>query len=139
VRIVPMMGAVLTVLTLVAPASAPAADRSLGQLEFESKCASCHGADAKGGGWMTKYLSHRPPALTQLAKNNGGVFPTDYAYRVIEGKKEVELHGPRDMPVWGAVIPAQVERQNLGQCVSDEDTVRRRIHAMIDYLSQLQE
>lgn len=138
-RFISMTSAVLAVLTLITPVSTLAAEKSLGQQEFESKCASCHGIGAKGGGWMAKYLSHRPPALTQLTKKNGGVFPFDYAYQIIEGRKDVELHGPREMPVWGAVLPTEIERQNLGLCVADEEVARRRIRALIEYISQLQE
>lgn len=41
------------------------------------------------------------PDLTALAKNNNGVFPFDRVYQIIDGRREVLAHGPRDMPVWG--------------------------------------
>lgn len=39
--------------------------------------------------------------LTELAKNNRGVFPFDRVHQIIDGRAEVKDHGPRDMPVWG--------------------------------------
>lgn len=137
-RLVWMIGAVWPALTLIASASL-AAEPSVGQWEFENRCASCHGVGAKGDGWMAKYLSRRPPALTQIKKRNGGSFPYDYVYQIIDGRKEVELHGPREMPVWGVVLPTESERKIFGPAVADEKTARLRIRAIVEYLSDLQE
>lgn len=138
-RFFTLTGAALTALILTAPARALAAENAVGQQEFESKCASCHGVDARGGGWMTKYISHRPPSLTQLTQKHGGVFPSDYVYQVIDGRKEVKLHGPRDMPIWGTAISAEIERKNLGLRAASKAVVRGRIDALVEYISQLQE
>ena len=40
----------LAVLALAAPALTHAAEKSVGQREYESKCAMCHGVTGKGDG-----------------------------------------------------------------------------------------
>lgn len=80
------------------PSLALAAEQSLGQREFQSRCAMCHGVAGKGDGWLSTYLTQRTPSLTQLRKNNKGVFPFESLTRVIDGRAFVKLHGPREMP-----------------------------------------
>ena len=124
------------------PACALAADKSLGQREYESKCVMCHGAAGKGDGWFAGYLKSGTPTLTRLKRNNGGVFPFDAVYQVIDGRKEVRVHGPRDMPVWGGVYRVDLEKQfdiYSGQYVVDEGVTRARILALIEYISRMQE
>lgn len=87
------------ILLLEAPAQAQ--DQDLGKMEYQSKCASCHGTDAKGDGPIADQLKTSPANLTQLGKKNGGVFPLGAVYEKIDGRQEVKAHGPREMPVWG--------------------------------------
>jgi mono/diheme cytochrome c family protein len=119
-----------------------AAEKSIGQREYENKCIMCHGVTGKGDGWLTAYLKAPPSTLTQLKKNNGGVFPFDRVYEVIDGRKQVLLHGPREMPVWGARYRVESGKEYdsyYGLAYVDEGVVRARILALIDYISQLQE
>ena len=129
-------------LALLAPALAHAAEKSIGQREYESKCVMCHGVTGKGDGWLSEYLKRSPPSLAQLQKNNGGVFPFDRTYQVIDGRKEVQVHGPRDMPVWGGVYRVESDKaydSYLGQYFADDGMIRARILALIEYISRLQE
>jgi mono/diheme cytochrome c family protein len=134
--------AALTVLALATPALTHAAEISVGQREYESKCVMCHGVSGKGDGWFAEYLKSRPPALTQLQKRNGGVFPFDRVYQVIDGRKEVQVHGPRNMPVWGGVYRVESDRiydTPLGQYFADDGTIRARILALIEHIARIQE
>jgi hypothetical protein len=45
-----------------------------GEMEYQNYCAVCHGADAKGQGLMSRFLTIRSADLTPLAKNNSGTF-----------------------------------------------------------------
>jgi len=128
--------------------AAQAEDVDIGKSEFQSSCASCHGADGKGKGPVSELLKVPPSDLTMLAKNNGGVFPTNAVYETIYGSKTVPAHGTREMPIWGerfhpiinlphAVDPSYWKLAGPEQ--SPEVVVRTRILAVIDYLSRIQQ
>ncbi len=112
-----------------------------GKQEFLGKCAMCHGQSGKGDGGITDLLKKAPADLTVLTKNNGGVFPFDRVYTVINGREVVKGHGERDMPIWGDVYSA--ERTRAAEYYVDvpydmEMYARARILALIDYLNRLQ-
>ena len=67
-------------------------------------CASCHGTDAKGRGPVASSLDVATPDLTTLARRNGGVFDDARVMQTIDGRLAVAQHGPREMPIWGAVF-----------------------------------
>ena len=102
-----------------------ASDR--GRDEYLRFCEPCHGATGKGDGPTAKQLAKRPADLTRLSEANGGVFPLVRVFDVIDGRLDVELHGPREMPVW-----ADRHKQ-----MADE-LARRRILQVIEYISTLQ-
>ncbi|MGA6935856.1 MAG: cytochrome c, partial [Pseudolabrys sp.] len=83
---------------------AAAQEPDAGKIEFLSSCGACHGSDAKGKGPIADQLKVTPADLTQLAKKNGGVFPSNAVYEKIDGRQEVQAHGRRDMPVWGLSV-----------------------------------
>jgi hypothetical protein len=132
----------LVFLLMSASTAAMAADVPVGQREYENRCAMCHGLAGKGDGWLAEFLTYRVPVLVALKKNNGGVFPFDRVYKVIDGRAEVAAHGPRSMPVWGGVYRVESERAFdpfIGQYYPDEGMIRARILALIEHLSRLQE
>jgi mono/diheme cytochrome c family protein len=117
-------------------------DDALGKGEFQTRCAMCHGMSGHGDGWLAKYLLQRPPSLTQLKKNNGGVFPLVRVNDIIYGRQPVKLHGPSEMPVWGDIYREEQQRENLAQtgvASVDERVIRAKIRALTGYVSQLQE
>jgi mono/diheme cytochrome c family protein len=139
---------IIASLTAGFAAAAHAQEVDIGKSEFQSSCASCHGADAKGKGPVSDQLKIAPPDLTMLARNNNGVFPTNALYETIHGSKSVPAHGTREMPIWGdrfnpiinlphAVDPSYWKL--AGPERSPEVVVRTRILAVIDYLSRVQQ
>jgi mono/diheme cytochrome c family protein len=110
-----------------------------GKREFDTNCASCHGADAKGNGPMGELLRRAPPDLTQLAKKNGGVFPMTRLFDVIEGGS-VPSHGTRDMPIWGREYRIQDAEYYL-EARGNYDSaalVRAHILTLLEYINRLQ-
>lgn len=129
-------------------AAAQAEDLDIGKSEFQSSCASCHGADARGKGPVSDQLKIPPPDLTMLARNNNGVFPTNAVYETIDGMKTIPAHGTREMPIWGerfnpiVNLPHYVDPsywKMAGPEQSPEVVVRKRILAVLDYLSRIQQ
>jgi mono/diheme cytochrome c family protein len=113
----------------------------LGKQEYQSKCAVCHGPSGKGDGGMIDILNRAPSDLTVLAKKNGGVFPVDRLYSVIDGREMVKGHGAGNMPVWGNTY--SMEGARAGEMFFDapytmEMYVRARILSLIDYLNRIQ-
>jgi mono/diheme cytochrome c family protein len=89
------------------------AQADVGRTEYILRCGSCHGIDGKGSGPVAETLRRRPPDLTLLAKNNGGVFPGDVLFRIIDGRKTLRAHGNYEMPVWGGnVSPDRISAIN---------------------------
>ncbi len=128
--------------------AAQAQDVDVGKSEFQSSCASCHGADGKGNGPLREQLKVPPPDLTVLARNNNGEFPADALYQTIDGSKAVPAHGNREMPIWGErfnpiiSLPHSVDPSYwklAGPEQSPEVVVRKRISAVIDYLGRIQQ
>ena len=110
----------------------------VGKFEYQSNCAVCHGSDGKGAGAYVDFLKTTPSDLTQLAKKNGGVFPLERVYSVIDGRQEVKGHGPRDMPIWGKDYQVKAGEYYVDVAYDPEAYVRGRILALIDYLNRLQ-
>jgi mono/diheme cytochrome c family protein len=128
-------------LAFVAPTFAFAADTSIGRREYEQNCAICHGVLGDGKGWLAESLKQPVPSLKKLKKTNAGVFPVEQVYQVIDGRKDLSLHSSRHMPIWGQAFATQTQRE-LGQRYGsndDDEIVRAKILALIEYISQLQE
>ena len=126
---------------LAAPPATAADGDVVGEAEFRRHCAVCHGIGARGAGPLAGLLREGPIDLTQLTKQNDGVFPLDRIYRVIDGRYEVAAHGTRSMPVWGERYmkdaasvygPGDVEKLR-------ERVVQGRILELVFYLQTVQE
>jgi len=120
-----------------------------GRTEFLSKCAGCHGADAKGAGPMASKLKRKPADLTALAKNNNDVFPTDAIAAIVDGRGAIS-HRRLEMPIWGcrqgpppgprrkAYQPKPIESL-LDMPCDPEEVIKKRIRAIVEYLGRIQE
>lgn len=107
--------------------------------EFLNSCASCHGKDGKGAGFLTRVFKGVDPGdLTKLAANNDGVFPSDRVFDVIDGRGEIEAHGDRKMPVWGdRYMNSEMTRNGPDEI--NEFRVRTRIRELSHFLQSIQE
>ena len=79
---------------------------------------------------MAHYLKYKPTDLTELARNNHGVFPEKQVKAIIDATKVVGSHGAREMPVWG--------REFVSEGSSPEQA-QARMKALVDYLKSIQE
>ena len=107
--------------------------------EFRNSCASCHGEDGRGAGYLTRVFRGVDPGdLTQLSKNNEGVFPLERVFELIDGRKEVAAHGERKMPVWGDRYMMQ-SMIRLGPGPTSDFVVRKRVLELVYYIQSIQE
>jgi hypothetical protein len=109
--------------------------------EYLRSCEPCHGATGKGDGPSGKHLSTRPADLTKLSESNTGRFPLVRVFEEIDGRLEIALHGPRDMPVWGDRYKRDLVSKLPTDSVSNDMAnvlARRRILELIEYLLTLQ-
>lgn len=109
-----------------------------GKSEYESSCAVCHGMNGKGGGSFAEMLQLTVPDLTTLSKANGGVFPFNRVYEVIDGREVIKAHGTREMPIWGKHFTLSANPEYDDYPHNAEAFVRSRIFALIEYLYRLQ-
>ena len=102
----------------------------LGARLFATHCATCHGTSGHGDGPLAGQLRQAPPDLTRFTTRNGGVFPSERVYRIVDGRG-VASHGSREMPVWGDVFARSRDE------LSDE-AVKARIEAIVGNLQRIQ-
>jgi mono/diheme cytochrome c family protein len=100
---------------------------------FLRYCASCHGADGKGGGPVAGALRKPPADLTQLAKK-AGRFDEAAVVAIIDGRRSVAEHGPREMPVWGAVFDEALKDRSYR-----EYTNLLQSKVLAEYVASIQE
>ena len=102
-----------------------------GSADYQTYCASCHGAGARGDGVLAKSLKRHPADLTQLTKRNSGVFPEEKTFKAIDGRQPASAHSPSDMPVWGDVLAKSSESAGA-------DNAAARIEVLVKYLQTIQ-
>ena len=130
------VGAATLAALLLAPALASAQEQvntqsTPGAEVYRTYCASCHGPSARGDGPLAATMPKKPANLTEIAKRNGGVFPSDLVFRTIDGRNKVRGHGGPDMPEWGEAFAKSRE-------AGDAERVTKVIQSLVDYLESLQ-
>lgn len=100
-----------------------------GSATFSIYCATCHGTSAKGDGPLASMMNKKPADLTQIARRNGGAYPTDVVARTIDGRSPVKGHGGDDMPVWGDAF---------AKSTADDTPVEEKIRRLVSYLETIQ-
>jgi mono/diheme cytochrome c family protein len=96
---------------------------------YREYCAVCHGVAAKGDGPAASALKKAPTDLTQLARKNGGKFPTLAVQTSIKGSSKIVEHGTVEMPIWGSVLSQNGQQKDLGDM---------RQMALLKYIESLQ-
>ena len=81
-------------------------------------------------------MTKTAPNLATLSSRNGGVFPFKRVYEIIDGRQEMQAHGPRDMPIWGRDYADIASK--LNQYYDRESFVRAKILALTEYINRLQ-
>jgi mono/diheme cytochrome c family protein len=89
---------------LAAPASAEEDRIESGRQLYQRYCASCHAIDGRGGTPLAKLFRKEPPDLTRIAARRGVWYPEALVKEIVDGRHAA--HGDREMPVWGAALPA---------------------------------
>ena len=130
-------GLALVVALFLGVADVAAEEELIGASEYRISCLSCHGVGGKGNGPMAEFLKVQPSNLTQVSKNNDGVFPLETVFRMIDGRHGVTGHGDRDMPIWGARYLKE-DAEMYGP-FGGEDVVRLRILELVYYIQSIQE
>lgn len=106
-----------------------------GKKDYETYCADCHGANARGNGVAAEMVSAtHPPDLTGLARQNGGVFPAAAITDLIDGRKQIPSHERLQMPFWGVTL----QRPGEEFSPKSDAEVKQRIDAIVDYLRSIQ-
>jgi mono/diheme cytochrome c family protein len=126
------------VIWLVVGAIAAVAQVIPGEQDYRTNCAVCHGPTGKGDGEAVTVLpALRPRDLTQLTKNNHGVFPAQEIYRAIDGRDNIAAHelGENRMPTWGVNWQMGEGQPNP----TSEANTRRRINDLVSYIKTLQQ
>jgi mono/diheme cytochrome c family protein len=118
----------------IVTAQEPASRTSLviaGANHFAQYCVACHGQDGKGTGPLAATLKPKPSDLTGLASRNGGTYPSEMVFQIIDGRKKVKGHGNGDMPEWGPAFLAATG-------TNDAEAAKLRIEALVLYLETRQ-
>jgi mono/diheme cytochrome c family protein len=131
-------GAIANSPTAVGDARPAGLGIELGRADFLTYCAACHGVGGRGDGTVAEFLTIAAADLTQLKKLNAGFFPRERMIGVIDGRVEVKVHGPRDMPVWGDWFRQEAASSGARKG-TEEEIVRERINGLVGYIETIQE
>lgn len=107
-----------------------------GKQTFRLFCAGCHGADGRGNGELAQALGLPMNDLTQIARRNGGVFPTEEITRSLTGRGP-RGHADLDMAPWADMFAAEFE--SFAARIAVNALVARRIDHLVSYLESIQD
>ena len=124
-------------LVLVIPKLVSAEAKLVGANEYRESCLNCHGVGGRGDGPMAQFLTVKPADLTQIKKNNDGLFPVIALHQIIDGTTLVPTHGERVMPIWGIQFLEKDGGKYKG--LVGEEAVQLRILELIHYIQSIQE
>lgn len=124
-----------TALLILVAGTSVAQDATRGAELYARHCATCHGADATGGGPMAPVLVLQPPDLTKLSARHEGAFPVARVVMRIDGRDPLVSHGS-PMPVYGDFFDGDevLLKSETGQIVMTSAPVQD----LLEYLRGLQ-
>lgn len=117
---------------------AHAQDPAIGQVEFRDHCAACHGLTGLGDGPIGPLLKTPAPNLAQISQRNGGKFPFQHIYEIIDGSSVLAAHGTRDMPLWGDRYSNDAKPMTPDQAAITQQIAQQRILSLVYYIGTLQ-
>lgn len=117
---------------------AHAQDPSIGQEEFRNHCAACHGLNGLGDGPIGPLLKTPAPNLAMITQRNGGKFPFQHVYEIIDGSAVLAAHGSRDMPLWGDRYSEEAKPVTPDQAEISRKLAEQRILSLVYYIGTLQ-
>jgi hypothetical protein len=100
---------------------------------YQANCSTCHGIYGEGDGPASPSLAHVTQDLRYIAQRNGGEFPRELIYRIIDGREARAPHLRGAMPVWGDAF-ARAE----GYTADSKGVVRAKLDALVDFLEEMQ-
>ena len=120
--------------------AACAQQSEVGKEDYLKLCSGCHGVTGKGDGPNAKGLRKPPADLTKLSQSNNGSFPLVRVYYAMDGKLEIIIHGPRDMPSFFEILKKDVMSRRGEYLSYDlvESLARLRMIEVIEYVMSLQ-
>ncbi|MCA3572317.1 MAG: cytochrome c [Aestuariivirga sp.] len=134
-----LLGALLLTSSILASAgTAVAQDEAIGKEEYRMHCAACHGLDGRGDGPIGQILKTPAPNLAMITERNGGKFPVQKIYDIIEGSSVIAAHGTRDMPLWGDRYREAPQPVTPDQAIMSDDQAQQRILSLVYYLGTMQ-
>ena len=134
-----LLGALLLPLSIMGlGGTALAQDPAIGQEEYRMHCAACHGLDGRGDGPIGQILKTPAPNLAMITERNGGKFPVEKIYAIIEGSSVIAAHGTRDMPLWGERYRQAPKPVTPDQASMSDGFAQQRILSLVYYLGTMQ-
>ena len=105
-----------------------------GRILYHTYCQSCHGDAGRGDGRAASSLRTPPTDLTRLWERYGTPLDRKKLAEYIDGRRLLDAHGPREMPIWGSEFfeDAPPTTPNV------EGAKRRLIEVLVQYLESLQ-
>lgn len=94
-------------------------------------CAGCHGEDGRAKGRSSRYCTVPPVDLTQLARKNHDIYPSERVCQILRYGTGRPSNGQGYMPVWGPLLrPMNADPPGVTEV---------RIQSLSEYVRTLQD
>ena len=111
----------------------------LGEMDYRTYCAPCHGMTGIGDGPVASELNNAPADLTKLTGGNQLSF--DEVKMIVDGRDMPRAHGTSEMPVWGVwfAYEAIADSLHTGDKTPPPEKIDKRIKGLVAFLKSIQE